>query len=184
VAAAALEAGAAVVNDVSGLRLDPGMAELCATTGAGLIIMHSRGTLPDMATYRHAQYGADVAGEVAAELGERLQVARRANIPADAIVVDPGIGFSKRAADSLAILAELPRIVALGYPVLVGVSRKRFIGEITGVSTPRDRLFGTLGANVAALAQGARLFRVHDVRATRDALATAWAVLSRGEART
>ena len=83
----------------------------------------------------------------------------------EAIVVDPGIGFSKRTQQSLTVLAELPRVAALGYPVLVGVSRKRFIGEITGVTIPADRVEGSIGANVAALARGAQLFRVHDVAA-------------------
>src|SRR5580692_9524442 len=134
VAAAALEAGASVINDVSGLRLDPAIAGLCAAAGAGLIVMHSRGGVGDMSTYRYATYGPDVTGEVVAELSGQVGVALAAGMGADAIVVDPGIGFSKRSSQSLAVLSQLPRVVALGYPVLVGVSRKRFIGEITGVT--------------------------------------------------
>jgi dihydropteroate synthase len=182
VAAAALEAGASVINDVSGLRLDPAIAGLCAAAGAGLIVMHSRGAVGDMSTYRHATYGPDVTGEVVAELSGQVGVALAAGMGADAIVVDPGIGFSKRSSQSLAVLSQLPRVVALGYPVLVGVSRKRFIGEITGVTEAADRTYGSIGAAVAALSRGARLFRVHDVRATRDALDTAWPILSAGAA--
>jgi dihydropteroate synthase len=94
-------------------------------------------------------------------------------------VLDPGVGFAKRSEHSLAVLAGLPRLVALGRPVMVGVSRKRFIGELTNVRDPADRVDGTTGANVAALAGGARLFRVHDVRAARRALDVAWEILSR-----
>lgn len=183
VAAAALDAGASVINDVSMLHEDPGLAAVCAERGAGLILMHSRGNVPTMATYTHAIYGPDVTGEVSNELGRQVGIARAAGVPAESIVLDPGVGFAKRAKHSLTVLAELPRIVALGYPVLVGVSRKRFIGEITGVKTAADRVFGTVGANVAALARGARLFRVHDVRAAREALDVAWAILSQDPAR-
>jgi dihydropteroate synthase len=178
VAAAAIEAGASVINDVSGLRIDPAMATLCADAAAGLIVMHSRGGVGDMSTYRYADYGPDVAGDVVHELKRQVHVALAAGVDRDAIVVDPGIGFSKRSAHSLAVLSALPRVVALGYPVMVGVSRKRFIGEITGVTEPASRTYGSIGAAVAALARGARLFRVHDVRATREALDAAWAILS------
>lgn len=177
VAGAALDAGASVINDVSMLREDPGLAAVCAERGAGLILMHSRGDVPTMATYAHASYGSDVTGEVSNELRRQVDIARAAGVAAESIVLDPGIGFAKRARHSLTVLAELPRITALGYPVLVGVSRKRFIGEITGVPIAADRVFGTVGANVAALARGAQLFRVHDVRAAREALDVAWAIL-------
>jgi dihydropteroate synthase len=178
VARAVLEAGASIINDVSGLRLDPAMAGVCAREKAGVVLMHSRGTVAEMATFVHAQYR-DVTAEVTAELRTRVEAALAAGIEAEAIVVDPGIGFAKRAEHSLELLADLPRIAALGYPVLVGVSRKRFIGEITGVTTPSERDAGTIGANVAALARGAALFRVHDVRGARQALDVAWAVVRR-----
>ena len=182
VAAEALALGAQVVNDVSGFRLDPAMAETCASRGAGVILMHSRGGVHDMATFVHAEYGdGRVVDDVARELGASLAVARAAGLPDEAVVLDPGIGFAKRGAHSLAVLAGLPRLAALGRPLLVGVSRKRFIGEITGVNTPADRVHGTTGANVAALCAGARLFRVHDVRAAREALDVAWAVLGAGD---
>ncbi|HET7631711.1 MAG TPA: dihydropteroate synthase [Gemmatimonadaceae bacterium] len=176
VARAALDAGAHIINDVSGGRLDPAMAATCAEFGAGFVVMHSRGTVQDMATFDHATYD-DVVADVVRELRERVDEARAAGVADDAIVLDPGIGFSKRSGSSLAVLAGLPRLAALGFPVLVGASRKRFVGELSGVDRPADRVFGTVGAHVAALMRGARLFRVHDVAAARQSLDVAWAVL-------
>jgi dihydropteroate synthase len=175
VAEQALAAGAAIVNDVSAFRLDPGMGEVCARRGAGVILMHSRGGVTDMATYAHAVYDS-VVDEVVAELSHWISAARAAGIRDDAIVVDPGIGFSKRKEHSLAVVAGLPHIVALGYPVMLGASRKRFIGDITGESVAAARIMGTVAVNVAALERGARLFRVHDVKQNRQALDVAWAV--------
>lgn len=176
VARAALAAGAHAVNDVSGLRLDPAIGELCAARKAGLVVMHSRGTVSDMGTYAHAQYG-DVVKDVLDELHLRVDAARAAGVGDDYIAVDPGIGFAKTSEHSLAVLGALPRIVAWNLPVVVGVSRKRFIGEMLGIDVPAERLYGTLGANVAALALGARIFRVHDVRENREALDVAWRIL-------
>ena len=181
VAEAVLDAGADIINDVSGFRLDPRMGEISARYGAGVILMHSRGGVSDMATFAHASYGDDVTGEVVSELEASVTVARAAGVVAQAIVVDPGIGFAKRSEHSLALLAELRRVTALGRPVLVGVSRKRFIGEVNQVTLPADRVDGSIGANVVALMHGARLFRVHDVRPSRRALDVAWAILARGE---
>jgi dihydropteroate synthase len=121
-------------------------------------------------------------GEVIAELRAAVGVASNAGVPPDRIVLDPGIGFSKRSETSIAVLSELPRLAAVGYPVLIGASRKRFIGEITGVAQASERVAGTVGANVAALQGGARLFRVHDVKPSRDALDVAWAILRSGAA--
>jgi dihydropteroate synthase len=177
VARAALDAGANIVNDVSGFRLDSEMAATCADTGAGVVLMHSRGTVTDMATYEHARYDM-VVDEVVSELDERVAHARAAGISAHCIVVDPGIGFSKKGEQSLAVLAAMRRFLEWDRPVLVGVSRKRFVGEITRQREPANRLSGTLGANVAALALGARIFRVHDVAENRQALDVAWAILS------
>jgi dihydropteroate synthase len=176
VARAALEAGAAIINDVSGLRLDPRIAEVAARLDAGLIIMHSRGTVEDMASYVHAVYGDDPVGEVAGELAAALDRARAAGIAADRLVIDPGLGFAKRTADSVAVLAGLERLTELGVPVLVGPSRKRFVGDLAGGLPPEQRLEGTLAACVIAWLRGARLFRVHDVGAARRALAVAAAV--------
>ena len=176
VARAALDAGAHIVNDVSALRLDPEIATVCAERGAGLVLMHSRGDVTNMGTYELATYD-DGVTEVLKELGERVSAARAAGISDDRIVVDPGIGFAKRTEHSLAILSALPRLAAWGLPVIVGLSRKRFIGEITATPEPGDRLNGTVGANVAALALGARIFRVHDVVENRQALDVAWRIL-------
>jgi dihydropteroate synthase len=177
VARAALDAGVSIVNDVSAFRLDPRMPEVCATAGAGVVLMHSRGGVTDMATFAHARYGDDVVGEMVSELRPAVDTALRAGIARDALVVDPGIGFAKRGQHSLAALAAIDRFAALGCPVLVGVSRKRFIGEITKTTIATERVWGTVGANVAALMRGARLFRVHDVRPNRHALDVAWAIL-------
>jgi len=179
VARVALDAGAHIVNDVSALRLDPAIAKACAERGAGLVLMHSRGSVADMATFAHAEYR-DVVAEVVAELGESVVIARKAGVQDQQIVLDPGVGFSKKSEHSLAILAGLRRLTNLGFPVLVGASRKRFIGEITGVGEPGLRLGGTLGASVAALALGAHIFRVHDVREHREALDVAWRIIRSG----
>jgi len=181
VAEAALREGADAINDVSGLRLEPHIAHICAEAGAGAILMHSRGGVADMAGFAHASYR-DVVAEVHDELAASLDRALAAGIAAERIVLDPGIGFAKRAEHSLALLAGLPALLALGRPLLVGASRKRFIGEITGVTNAAERQHGTVGAHVAALARGARLFRVHDVRAARESLDVAWAVLRAGAA--
>jgi len=177
VAAEALGAGASIINDVSAFRLDPEMAKVCARGRSGVVLMHSRGDVADMATFVHAGYGADAVGEVIAELSTRVASAFDAGVERTRIVIDPGIGFSKRAEQSLAMLAQMKRFTELGYPVLVGVSRKRFIGEITRAASPADRMAGTVGANVVALERGARLFRVHDVKPSRDALDVAWAIM-------
>src|SRR5436190_4773463 len=142
VARAALEAGAHIVNDVSGLRFDPGIATVTAKHGAGLVVMHSRGSnVSEIGTYKHATYG-DVVTEAIGELTKRIESAKHGGVPAANIAVDPGIGFAKERQHSLAMLAAIPRLVALGHPVMVGVSRKRFIGEITGVREPAGRLSG------------------------------------------
>jgi dihydropteroate synthase len=177
VAQAALAEGADAINDVSGMRLDPGVGAACATVRAGLILMHSRGTVADMATFVHASYGDDVVGEVVDELETALARAADAGVPAECVVLDPGVGFAKRSEHSIAVLRGLPRLAALGRPLLVGASRKRFVGELSEVADPAARVHGSVGAHVAALAGGARLFRVHDVRAHREALDVAWAVL-------
>jgi dihydropteroate synthase len=181
VALAALDAGADIINDVSAFRLDPSMREIAASSGAGVVLMHSRGGVAEMATYRYAEYGPDVVSEVRAELQTAVAGARNAGVHAASIILDPGIGFAKRSEHSLQVLARLDRIASLGYPVLVGVSRKRFVGELSGVDKAAERTSGTVGANVAALMRGARLFRVHDVGPNRQALAVAWGVIRAGE---
>jgi dihydropteroate synthase len=171
VARAALDAGAAVVNDVSGLRFDPELAAVARDYQAGVILMHMRGTpatMDDLATYDH------VAAEVAAELAATAEQAERAGpgIPRERIVLDPGFGFAKTATQNFRLLDELATIVALGYPVAVGLSRKRFLGAATGRPV-EDRDRATAVACALAWERGARLFRVHNVALTREALALA-----------
>lgn len=178
IARAAFEEGADAINDVAGLRLDPEMADVVAEYGGGLVVMHSRGSVEEMASYAHASYGTDVAGEVASELRVAAARAIAAGVARDAVVVDPGVGFSKQTAHSLAVLRDLGRVASLGFPVMVGASRKRVVGDVTGIREPGRRRDGSVGLHVAALAMGARLFRVHDVAAHRQALDAAWAVLS------
>ena len=181
VAEAAIEAGAHIVNDVSGLRLDREMLRVCASSEVGVVIMHSRGDVTDMATYAHADY-ANFLDEMLEELHERVTVAESAGIAPNRIAVDPGIGFSKRAEHSLLALACLERLTAWGYPVVVGASRKRFVGQITGATQPAHRVWGSVGAAVAAYERGARVLRVHDVGPTRHALDVVAAIRAAGGA--
>jgi len=176
VARAALRAGAEIVNDVSGLTHDPAMAHAVAETGAGVVIMHMRGTPETMD--RLAVYE-DVVAEVAAELAARRDAALAAGIPAEAIVLDPGLGFAKTTAHNLALLANLGAIAALGHPVLVGPSRKRFLGAVTGRAL-NERDGATAAVCALARVRGASLFRVHEVHGTREALDLADAVLAAG----
>jgi len=175
VARAALAAGADLVNDVSCLA-DPALARVAADAGAPLVLMHTRGTPADMAS--RAVYG-DVVAEVAAELEAALVRAERAGLPRERVILDPGIGFAKTAAHSLELLARLPELRALGRPLLVGPSRKSFIGAATGAPLAR-RLPGTLAAVTAAVLAGAEWLRVHDVAEARQAALLAAAIRSAG----
>jgi dihydropteroate synthase len=175
VARAALDAGAAVVNDVSALRLDPGMAATVAAAGAGVVLMHSRGSILEVASYTHADYGGDVVGGVLSELSEALDRAAAGGIGPDATVIDPGFGFSKTVEQNTVLFDQLAALKALGRPILVGPSRKRFLGSVTGLPVEeRDR--ATALACALAYERGARLFRVHDVAAASEALSLARAV--------
>ena len=171
----ALEAGAWMINDVSGLRLDPAVAEACAAHQAGLILMHSRGAFEQMATYEHAVY-ADVVEEVFAELDEAVGRAMERGVDRSRLVIDPGLGFAKRPEQNLALLGGLERLVSGGLPVMVGPSRKRFLGELTGGRPPIERDAATAAACVVAWERGARLFRVHNVALVREALDVAAAI--------
>jgi dihydropteroate synthase len=177
VARAALDEGAHAINDVSALRLDPVMAAAVAAAGAGLVLMHSRGTVENMASYALAEYGASVMSDIVAELKPAIARALEAGVSREAIVLDPGVGFAKRSEHSVAALRDLASLASLGFPVAVGASRKRVVGEITGEPVPERRLMGTIGVHVAALARGARIFRVHDVRPHRQALDAAWRII-------
>lgn len=174
-ARAALEAGASAINDVSALRIDPELAGVVAASGAGVVLMHSRGDLATMASYEHAEYDGDVVGGVLTELREALDRAAIAGIGADRIVVDPGFGFSKTVPQNIFLADQLTALHALGRPILVGASRKRFLGAITDREVA-DRDRATAAFNALMYARGARLFRVHDAAATRDALAVAHAL--------
>lgn len=173
VARAAIAAGADIVNDISGLTRDRAMAGVVAEAGAGVIVMHMRGE-PDTMD-RCAVYD-DVVADVTRELAARRDAALAAGIAADHIVLDPGLGFAKTTDHNLTLLRHLDAIAALGHPVLVGPSRKRFLGAVTGKAL-NDRDGATAAACAAARVLGAALFRVHDVAAARAALDVADAVL-------
>jgi dihydropteroate synthase len=174
VAAAALEAGACVVNDISGLNFDPQMGETAARFHAGLVLMHIQNRPADM--QRKPTYG-DVVHEVLDSLEASLSRALAAGVATDKIAVDPGIGFGKTPVHNLTLLDQLGRLHRLGRPVLVGLSRKSFIGAVIG-GEPEQRLAGSLGAAVAAALRGAHILRVHDVAASVDALRMADAIAS------
>jgi dihydropteroate synthase len=166
VAEAAIEAGAVLVNDVSGLR-DPAMADLCARTGAGLVIMHTRvapkGTLLDPAHYD------DVVADVTGFLHERMTVAIARGVDPEQLLLDPGPDFAKTPAQTVAVLRRLDDLAALGRPILLAISNKDFVGAVTG-RPPRERLAGTLAAVAHGLEAGAHVLRVHDVAAAADFL--------------
>jgi dihydropteroate synthase len=163
VARLALDAGASLVNDVSGLRYDPALAAVVAEHGAALIVMHMRGRSREM--YVDAEYG-DMVTEVTAELRDSMSVATGAGVSQDRIIVDPGIGFAKRTADSYRVLARLPNFAAsLDRPLLAGPSRKSFMSGALGHRPPHERDWGTAAAVTAAVLGGAHIVRVHDVGA-------------------
>ena len=165
VAKAALDAGATMINDVSALRDDPALARLAADRGAGVILMHMKGTPADM---QHKPAYCDVVGEIREFWEDRIAAAVRAGIPRERIIVDPGIGFGKTTAHNLEILGRLAELRELLVPVMVGPSRKRFIGEVLGLEQPADRLMGTMAAVAACVLAGVELVRVHDVAAARQ----------------
>jgi len=176
VADAALDAGASIVNDVSALSFDAEMAPLVARRGAAAVLMHLRGTFGEM--HRSPLY-TDVMGEIVSELGARVAAAVVAGIPRRKLLVDPGVGFSKTATHSLEALRRLHELAALGCPVLVGPSRKSFIGAVLDVPV-QGRLFGTASAVAAAVLGGAHVVRVHDVREMREVARIADAILDAG----
>lgn len=172
VARAALAAGASMINDVSALRDDPAMAEVVREAGAPVVLMHMLGRPRSM--QENPSYG-DVVGEVYAFFEERLAFCAERGI--ESVILDPGIGFGKRVEDNCRLLAELGRFRSLEAPLLVGPSRKAFIGAVTGAAVG-DRLPGTIASCVLAVSNGARFLRIHDVLAVRQAVAVAEAVLS------
>lgn len=173
VAREALGAGAVIVNDVGALAPDDGMLDAVAASGAAYVIMHLRG---EPRTMQDDPRFDDVVGEVTAELLAARDAAVAAGITGDRIVLDPGIGFGKTLEHNLALLAAVPRLAGLGAPLLVGTSRKSFLGRLTGVASPDARLAGSLASAVLAARDGARILRVHDVAATVEALAVQAAI--------
>jgi dihydropteroate synthase len=174
VAADALASGASFVNDVTALRSDPELADVVAAAGAEVCLMHMLGEPRTM--QENPRYG-DVVDDVRAFLVERIEFAVGRGIAEERILLDPGIGFGKTIAHNLELLRRLDELVDLGRPVVIGTSRKSFLGRITGRADPAQRLPGTIASNVIALLHGASVFRVHEVAPVRDALAVAAATL-------
>jgi dihydropteroate synthase len=172
VADAALDAGAEIVNDISGGTLDGSLLGVVARHRAAVILGHLRGTPADMGA--HAQYQ-DVVREVTRDLGRRIEVALAAGVAPERILVDPGIGFAKTAEHNWVLLARLNALAALGRPIVVGASRKSFLGKLTGRDLAH-REQATAAANTVAILNGAAMVRVHDIAAQRDAIAVADAV--------
>ncbi|KMY65759.1 dihydropteroate synthase [Desulfocarbo indianensis] len=177
VASEAIKAGAQVINDVTALRGDPAMADLAASSGVGLVLMHMRGQPKTMQV--NPEYD-DVVGEVGAMLAAQAQAAQAAGVARERIVIDPGIGFGKNLQHNLTLLHNLSQLRAVGYPVLLGASRKAMLGMLTGGKGSDQRLWSTIGVHVAGAMLGADMVRVHDVEPVRDAVLVADAVL-RGE---
>jgi len=173
VARACLEAGARIVNDVSALRDDPDLLPLVAACGVAVVLTHRRGRVEEK--YAGPDY-ADVVGEVGGFLARRAAACMAAGIDAHQIAIDPGIGFGKTPAQNLALIAGAGRLAEVGYPVLVGSSRKGFVGRLTGVTEPRRRDPASVWLAVEAVRRGASLVRVHDVAGTRQALAVSAAM--------
>jgi dihydropteroate synthase len=178
VAEAALAAGATLVNDVSALRFDPELAGLCASAGCDVCLMHMLGEPRTM--QRDPRYD-DVVSDVKAFLEERLAFAVGEGIAEERVLLDPGIGFGKTVDHNLELLRRLDELVAIGRPVVVGTSRKTFLGRLTGRDVPAERVAGTVATNVMALERGAEVFRVHDVAPTVEALTVATATLRGGD---
>ena len=179
VARAAVQAGAVMINDISGLRFDPALAGVVAETGVALVVMHSRGRPKTM--IGEAVYG-DVVSDVVSELRDSIAVAAAAGVPRDRLIVDPGVGFAKRAPHSYGVLARLPELAAaLDRPILVGPSRKSFMREALGDRPASDRDWGTAAAVSAAVLNGAHIVRVHAVAAMTQVVRVAEELRKQGE---
>jgi len=174
VAGRAISAGAEIINDISGFNFDPQMPLVVAASGAGVVLMHTRGTPDKM--QQNTSY-VDMMGEITAGLGASLVLAHEAGVSEDRIAIDPGIGFGKSVAGNLEILRRLAEFSGFGLPVLTGPSRKSFIGTVLGREHTDDRLFGTAAVVALSVSHGASILRVHDVRAMRDVADMAHAVM-------
>lgn len=172
VARAALQAGAEIVNDISGLRFDPALAREAANANAGLILMHSRGTPKDM---QQLPPVADIMTEVIGGLSESVAVAEQRGVARERIVIDPGIGFGKTVEQNLELIAKLDQIERAfpDLPIMIGTSRKSFLGKLLGGAPANERLHGTIASVVASVLKGAHIVRVHDVKATVEAVRVA-----------
>ena len=173
VAKAALDAGANIINDVSGGRADKAILTLAAETGVPIILMHSLGvskTMQDNPCY------IDVVQEVLDALRNNIEAALKAGVIKEAIAIDPGIGFGKRKQDNIELLAHLEALVAMGFPVLLGTSRKRFMGAICDVAEPSELVTATAVTTALGVMAGVQMFRVHDVKENRQAADVAWAI--------
>jgi len=170
VAREAVARGATIVNDVSGLQFDTELGRAAADTGVALVLMHTRGRSRDM--YEQAVYF-DPAADVTTELADAIERAKRAGVERERIIVDPGLGFAKRAGHSFEVLARLERVAALDRPILCGASRKSFLKAALGERPPDDREWGTAAAVTAAILFGAHIVRVHNVRAMVDVVRVA-----------
>lgn len=173
VAAAALQAGAVIINDISAGLDDPGMFAVAAATVSPVILMHRQGTPKTM---QDAPYYTDVVLEVKTVLQHRIDTALAAGIKPEQIAIDPGIGFGKRRQDNIALLANLSQFVAMGFPLLLGTSRKRFMGSICNVADARELVTATAVTTALGVMAGVTMFRVHDVKANRQAADIAWAI--------
>ncbi|GAW86613.1 dihydropteroate synthase [Bathymodiolus platifrons methanotrophic gill symbiont] len=177
VARAALDAGATIINDISAGEQDAEILSLAAKRNVPIILMHIRGQPDNM---QEAPFYQDVVAEVLNSLQERVDVALAAGIDKNQIAIDPGIGFGKRRQDNLDLLANLDRFVATGYPVLLGTSRKRFMGSLCAVTEPAELVSATAATTALGVQQGVQMFRVHDVKENRQAADVAWAIKERG----
>ncbi len=173
VADAALAAGANLINDVSGGENDPSILGLAAKKNVPIILMHSKGTPKTM---QDKPFYDDVVTEVIASLEEKIDDAIQSGVKKENILIDPGIGFGKRKQDNLDLLANLDKLVELGYPVLLGTSRKRFMGSICNVTDPSELVTATAVTTALGVMAGIKLFRVHDVKENKQALDVAWAI--------
>ncbi|MBQ9772665.1 MAG: dihydropteroate synthase [Lentisphaeria bacterium] len=170
VAKYALEAGADIINDVSCLHFDPELADVAAKYSAGLILNHSRGTPETMNLPENLSYPSGLVEMVRDELTEAAEFAISRGVRRESIILDPGFGFSKDTQQNLELLGRPEKLLSLGYPLLSGPSRKRFIGELTGESDPAARDYGTCGAVIASALAGYAVIRVHNVKAAKDCL--------------
>ncbi|GHU10227.1 hypothetical protein FACS1894151_09390 [Spirochaetia bacterium] len=178
VAQLALDAGADIINDISALEDEPAIGPLCAQRGAALILMHKKGVPADM---QDKPFYTDVVREVSDYLLKAADRAKGYGVPGEKIIVDPGIGFGKRTGDNLELIANLDQLCALGYPLLMALSRKTVVGSLTGRDAT-ERLAGTLAANAVSLMEGALIIRVHDVKETVDLVKVIHGIRSRRRA--